>query len=98
VLVGAVALALVVGEWQLRRNRAWLAIAGLGAAALVAAVAIALDGSPSLVVARPGGAAAVATEPGAGLGALALGGAAVAAGGLLLGGGANRPFPSAGEG
>lgn len=95
-LVGAVALALVTAEWHVRRNGAWLAVAALGVGGVVAAVALAVAGSAPLVVARgAAGASAVsvATSPGAGLWALALGSAAVAVGGLLL-----RPFTTRREG
>ncbi|MDW5594706.1 hypothetical protein VSS74_10185, partial [Conexibacter stalactiti] len=54
VLVGVVALALVTAEWHVRRNGAWVAIAGLGAGGVVAAVVLAAAGSAPLVVARAG--------------------------------------------
>ncbi len=74
-LVGVAIVALLTGEWWLRRSRAALALVALGGAALLAAPLLAWRLTATTLL---------PSRPASGLLALAAGGAAVAAGGFLL--------------
>ncbi|MDO8186542.1 hypothetical protein Q5424_23045 [Conexibacter sp. JD483] len=74
-LVGLAAVALLTGEWWLRRNRTALAIAAAGVAAL---------GASPLLAWRLTATTLLPSRPAGGLLALASGGVAVALGGMLL--------------
>lgn len=84
VAVGAIVLALVTVEAVVRRNRAWLAIVALGAAATTVALLPALTGVDPLPAPAPYPGPRLLAHPGPGLWTLALAGPLVAAGGLLL--------------
>jgi hypothetical protein len=84
VVVGTIVLALLTVEAVVRRNRAWLAIVALGAAATVAALLPAIAGLDPLPAPAPYPSPRLLADPGPGLWTLALAGPCVAAGGLLL--------------
>lgn len=84
VVVGAIALALLTVEAVVRRNRAWLAIVALGAAATAVGLLPALTGLDPLPAPQAYPSPRLLAEPGPGLWTLALAGPFVAAGGLLL--------------
>ena len=84
VVVGAIVLALLTVEAVVRRNRAWLAIVALGAAATAVGLLPALTGLEPLPAPQAYPSPRLRAEPGPGLWTLALAGPFVAAGGLLL--------------
>lgn len=84
VVVGAIVLALLTVEAGVRRNRAWLAIVALGAAATAVGLVPALAGPAPLPAPAPYPSPRLLAEPGPGLWTLALAGPLLAAGGLLL--------------